>query len=135
VSPLWKSLLGVSLFLVAAIWSGLTAQEDVPADVKPYIGKWRSVSPPHDRASFTLAWEDARLRVTHYISERDGAGRVDLTSTTKMEKALLGRGYTISGGHHSPGFQIRNMVPKGERLQGEVLFGGSRTLTTYVKDE
>jgi hypothetical protein len=135
VSPLWKSLLGVSLFLVAAIWSGLTAQEDVPADVKPYIGKWRSVSPPNDRASFTLAWEDARLRVTHYISESDEAGRVDLTSTTKMEKALLGRGYTISGGHHSPGFQIRNMVPKGERLQGEVLFGGSRTLTTYVKDE
>jgi hypothetical protein len=52
-----------------------------------------------------------------------------------MEKALLGRGYTISGGHQSPGFQIRNMVAKGESLQGEVLFGGSRTLTTYVKDE
>lgn len=135
MSPLWKSLLGVSLFLVAAIWSGLTAQEDVPADVKPYIGKWRSLSSPNDRASFTLAWDQARLRVTRYIYESDGAGRVDLTSTIKMEQALLGRGYTISGGHQSPGFQIRNMVPKNESLQGEVLFGGSRTLTTYVKDE
>ena len=52
-----------------------------------------------------------------------------------MDKARLGGGYTISGGHASSGFEIRNLLPKDDTLQGEVVVQGARHLTTYVKDK
>jgi hypothetical protein len=125
----------VALLAVTTPCCPPSAQETMPAYLKPYIGKWRSRSPENDRASFTIVWEDGKLRVTQYTYQSDRTGRVDLTSTIKMEKASLGGGYTISGGRTSPGFQIRNIEPKGDTLVGEVLFGGGRNLTTYEKDE
>jgi hypothetical protein len=40
VTPFWKALIGMSLFIVAAIWSGLTVPDDVAAQIKPYVGNW-----------------------------------------------------------------------------------------------
>jgi len=134
VTPFWKALIGVSLFIVAAIWSGLTVPDDVAAQIKPYVGKWHSLSSDRDRASFAIAWDAGTLHVTRYIDESDRAGRVDLTSTIKMDRATPGGGYTISGGHASSGFEIRNLLPKDDTLQGEVLVRGGRHLTTYVED-
>ena len=135
MSSFWKALIGVSLFIVAAIWSGLTVPDDVAAQIKPYVGNWRSLSSDRDRASFAIAWDAGKLHVTRYIDESDLTGRVDLTSTIKMDRAMLGGGYTISGGHASSGFEIRNLLPKDDTLQGEVLVRGGRHLTTYMKDE
>jgi hypothetical protein len=135
VSSFWKALIGMSLFIVAAIWSGLTGPDDVAAQIKPYVGNWHSLSSARNRASFAIAWDAGKLHVTRYIDESDLSGRVDLTNTIKMDKARLGGGYTISGGQTSSGFEIRNLLPKDDTLQGEVVVRGARHLTTYVKDE
>lgn len=135
MSSFWKALIGVSLFIVAVIWSGLTVPDDVAAQIKPYVGKWHSLSSDRDRASFAIAWDAGKLHVTRYIYESDPTGHVDLTSTIKMERATLGGGYTISGGQASSAFEIRNLLPKDDTLQGELLVRGGRHLTTYVKDE
>ena len=135
MSPFWKALIGMSLFIVAAIWSGLTVPDDVAAQIKPYVGNWHSLSSARNRASFAIAWDAGTLHVTRYIDESDRAGRVDLTSTIKMDRATPGGGYTISGGQASSGFEIRNLLPKDDTLQGEVVVQGGRHLTTYVKDE
>jgi len=135
VHPLQKTMVCVAMLLAAAPLPGLAAQEDAPAEVKSYVGKWRSATPANDRVSFTIAWEEGKLRITNYIFETPRDSRMDLTDSVKIEKAFIGTGYTISGSRPSPGFQIRNMVPKDDTLLGEVLYGGRHFPMTYVKDE
>ena len=90
------------------------ATDQVPAELKPYIGKFGFKSPTF-QLDFELAYVDGALKVVKFVI-RDRQGQRDRTAAVQIRKAESGPGFTIVGTTE----MIDNLVPQKD---GKVLVG------------
>jgi hypothetical protein len=127
-----KGLL-VSLVLALSITPAL-AQQEVPQDVKPYIGNWISEG-TRIRVHFTIGWDGTGLAVQKYSYDDDRKVTHDITSAVKIEKESEGVGYVIAGTDINGGpFSIKRLVPDGKFLNGHVYYRGRNNPMRYWRD-